>query len=277
MGGGGCIVGEGFQSELEGSVFSGIVIARGCGLCDPANSFAVAGFDDRSKAALAVCEGPVGCEVEIPTVGERRVGDVGSWGVIEQIPQEWPAIRGHSLSNLPRALNARSKRATTRGMVVVGMRAREVMTTPVETVHPDDEISEVLTRLARADFSGFPVIEDDRVVGIVSEQDLVDIFQPSDRTLWIPIGFPPFLESLTYGIDLSWDELDVGVDLVRNAGKPIRSVMTTPAVTVDAAEELDQIIELLAGDINRVPVLDDGRLVGIITRQDVLRALHERE
>ena len=160
------------------------------------------------------------------------------------------------------------------------MQARDVMTTEVETVSPDDEISSVLTRLSRANFSGFPVVEDDgRIVGIVTEHDLVDIFQPSDRTLWIPIGFPPFLESVTYGIDLSWDDLDVGVDLIRNASKPVRTVMSTDLETVTPDTSLEDTIDLL-GDpgrtINRLPVVDDGVLVGIITRQDVLEALYRQ-
>jgi CBS domain-containing protein len=113
-------------------------------------------------------------------------------------------------------------------------------------------------------------------VGIVTEADLVDLFQPSDRVLWIPVGFPPFLESLTYGIDLSWDRLDVGLDLVKNAGKPISDVMTTDPVTVDADANVEAVVSLLADadrDINRVPVLDGGELVGIISREDVLRRL----
>ena len=160
------------------------------------------------------------------------------------------------------------------------MQARDVMTTEVETVSPDDEISSVLTRLSRAEFSGFPVVEDDGgIVGIVTEHDLVDIFQPSDRTLWIPIGFPPFLESVTYGIDLSWDDFDVGVDLLKNASKPVRTVMSTDLETVRPDTALEDIIDLL-GDpgrtINRLPVVDEGVLVGIITRQDVLEALYRQ-
>lgn len=156
------------------------------------------------------------------------------------------------------------------------MRARDIMSAPVETVAPDDDVSEVLTRLARADFSGFPVVEDGTVVGIVTEEDLVDLFQPSDRTLWIPVGFPPFLESLTYAVDLSWDRLDVGLDLARNAGKPVGSVMTEDLVTVDADASIEEVVSLLGDetrDVNRLPVLEDGALVGIITRQDVLEAL----
>jgi CBS domain-containing protein len=156
------------------------------------------------------------------------------------------------------------------------MRVRDIMTTPVETVAPDDDVSQVLTRLARADFSGFPVVADGTVVGIVTEEDLVDLFQPSDRTLWIPVGFPPFLESLTYGIDLSWDKLDVGLDLVRNAGKPVSEAMSEDVVSIEADADLDEVIAMLGDDdrdINRVPVLEDGELVGIVSREDVLAAL----
>jgi CBS domain-containing protein len=157
--------------------------------------------------------------------------------------------------------------------------ARDIMTREVETVSPDDDVSEVLTRLARADFNGFPVTEDGIVVGIVTQGDLVDLFQPSDRTLWIPIGFPPFLESLTYAIDLSWDELDVGIDMAKNAGRSISEVMTEEVVTVGPKTDIDEILALIADedrDINRLPVVDEaGALMGIIARQDVLRTLKE--
>jgi CBS domain-containing protein len=158
------------------------------------------------------------------------------------------------------------------------MNARDLMTTDVETVHPDDEISEVLTRLARADFNGFPVVDDERVVGIVTQRDLVHIFQPSDRTLWIPVGLPPFLETIEYAIDLSWDELDTELDLLKHAGKPVRSIMTEDVVTVSPEADFDRILDLLADDerdINRLPVVDDGRLLGIVARQDVLRTVRD--
>ncbi|MFB6179634.1 MAG: HPP family protein [Halorientalis sp.] len=174
--------------------------------------------------------------------------------------------------------------------------AADIMETDVETVSPDEDVADVLTRLARAKFNGYPVVEDreprsgskqssgespdpgdGELVGIVTQGDLVDLFQPSDRTLWIPVGLPPFLESLTYAIDLSWDELDVGIDLARNAGKPIREVMTTDVVTVAPDDDIDHVLDLLCDerDINRLPVVSEGAVVGIIARQDVLRALRE--
>jgi CBS domain-containing protein len=156
--------------------------------------------------------------------------------------------------------------------------AADLMTTNVETVAPDDDIGEVLGRLARAAFNGFPVVDGDELVGIVTQRDLVGLFQTEDRTLWIPVGFPPFLETLTYAIDISWNDLDLGVDLLRNTNKPVRSVMTTDLVTVDRDASLDDLLNLLADeerDINRVPVVDGDELVGIVARQDVLRALRD--
>ena len=160
------------------------------------------------------------------------------------------------------------------------MNARDLMTTDVETVHPDDEISEVLTELAQEDFNGYPVVDDDgALVGVVTQHDLVHLFQPSDRTLWIPVGFPPFLETLEYAVDLSWDDLDTELDLLRHAGKPVSTIMTEDVVTVSPDATMDEMLDLLADDerdINRLPVLEDGRLVGILARQDLLRAIRDQ-
>ncbi|QIB75196.1 CBS domain-containing protein [Halogeometricum borinquense] len=158
--------------------------------------------------------------------------------------------------------------------------ARDLMTEDVETVSPDDDVSDVLGRLARADFNGFPVVdEDDHVVGIVTQHDLVGLFETKDRTLWIPIGLPPFMETVTYAVDISWDDFDLGVDLVKNMDKPIEKVMTPDVVTVEPDADLDAILDLLADDerdINRLPVIEDGRLVGVVARQDVIRAIRDR-
>ncbi|MFB6134673.1 MAG: HPP family protein [Halanaeroarchaeum sp.] len=158
------------------------------------------------------------------------------------------------------------------------MRASDLMTRDVETVQSDEEVSDVLTKLARRDFTGFPVVDDDgRLGGIITQRDLVDIFQPSERTLWIPVGFPPFLEPVEYAVDVSWNDLDVNIDLLRNANKPVSAVMTESVVTVEPDVSIDDVLAILADedrDINRVPVVSDGFVEGIISRQDLLRALY---
>ncbi|MEE6210084.1 CBS domain-containing protein [Salarchaeum sp. III] len=156
--------------------------------------------------------------------------------------------------------------------------ARDVMTADVETVDADDEVADVLGKLSRRKFNGFPVMEDGELVGVVTQRDFVDLFEPSDRTLWIPVGLPPFLETVEYAIDLSWDELDAELDLAAAAGKAVREVMTQDVETVSPDASIDDVLDILATDdpnVNRVPVLEDGELVGIITREDVVRAFRD--
>ncbi|MFW5917539.1 MAG: HPP family protein [Halorubrum sp.] len=161
------------------------------------------------------------------------------------------------------------------------MQARDLMETDVKTVAPDDDVADVFKRFARYPFSGFPVVDDDeRVVGVVTESDLVDLFEPDDETLWIPIGLPPFVDTLTYQVKPPWADLDMGVDMVRNANRPISEVMSTDVATVTADTDVEVVLDMLTGDdpnINRVPVVDgDERLVGIIARQDVIRAFRDK-
>lgn len=156
------------------------------------------------------------------------------------------------------------------------LRARDIMTTGVETARPDDEVGDLIERLANAAFNGFPIVEDGRVVGIVTQGDLVRLFRKKDRLVWIPIGVPPFSETLSYAVDFSLEEFDLGIDFVKNARKDVSEIMTRDVVTVDADTEATEVLSILASeerDINRVPVMEEGSLVGIITREDVLRAL----
>ncbi|MFB6254420.1 MAG: CBS domain-containing protein [Halobacteriaceae archaeon] len=161
------------------------------------------------------------------------------------------------------------------------MQARDIMTSNVESVTEDESVSDVLTKMARRNYNGFPVVNDEgELVGIVTQRDLVDIFQPSDRTLWIPIGLPPFLETVTYGFDLSWDELDTELDLMKNANRPVKEIMSVDVKTVRPDASLNTIIEILAlddRDINRIPVVENDQVIGIITREDVIKTIWEAD
>lgn len=159
------------------------------------------------------------------------------------------------------------------------MKASDLMTPDVETVQHDEDIGAVLQKMARRSFNGFPVVDDEgKIVGVVTQRDLVDIFEPSERTVWIPIGFPPFLETVDYAFDASWADLDLEIDLARHANDPVSSVMTEDVMTVTPEDDLETVLGILAAeepDINRVPVVREGFVEGIITRQDLLQALHE--
>lgn len=207
---------------------------------------------------------------------------MGSGGIVEEVTEWCPSVKGHGclFHQSLRCTRVCSKKATRETTLGIGMEAQDIMTVDVDTVHEEDEVRDVLTRLGRVNYSGFPVIDDKgRVVGVVTEHDLVDVFQPHDKTLWIPIGFPPFLETMTYGFEIPWDEVDIGLDLYRLSRQSISELMTSPAITVTPDTPISQVIEVLADeehDINRVPVITEKeRITGIISRQDVLRVISD--
>jgi CBS domain-containing protein len=70
----------------------------------------------------------------------------------------------------------------------------------------------------------------------------------------------------------------VGIDLAKHANKPISTVMVSDVVTVAPDDDLNHVLAILADeerDINRVPVIEADQVVGIITREDLLRTLHQ--
>jgi CBS domain-containing protein len=145
------------------------------------------------------------------------------------------------------------------------MHASDVMTTDVVTVGPDASVAEVARLLVEHRISAVPVVDaTGRLVGIVSEGDLIGrVETPTGRRAW-------WLELLT-------DPTALARDYVKTHGRRVTDVMTHPVVTVEAEASLGEIAGLLERrGIKRVPVVRDGRVIGIVSRADLVRALAVR-
>lgn len=138
------------------------------------------------------------------------------------------------------------------------MKIRDAMTEDVLTVEPRTSLKEVARLLAAHRISGLPVVADGTVIGVISEGDL--LFKergPSERN----------------GI-LGWllDEHGTTGQLKLEA-RDASGAMTTPPVTIESTRPLSVAAALmLEKGVNRLPVVDGGRLVGIVTRADLVRA-----
>lgn len=136
-------------------------------------------------------------------------------------------------------------------------KVRNVMSTDVVTVRPDTSFKDVVRALARRDVSATPVVDrSDRVLGIVSEADLL-------------------IKQGTQEVDLSRSLLTWyrGRRHLRQAtATTAGQLMTTPAVTVTASTTVAGAARTLTEHrVKRLPVVDDeGRLVGIVSRKDLL-------
>jgi CBS domain-containing protein len=137
------------------------------------------------------------------------------------------------------------------------MRVRHVMTTDVMTVAPDTDLRQVAALLVQKRISGVPVVEGERVVGVVSERDILFKERPSD--------------GLHRGV-LAW-LMDEGDLMLKVDARTALSAMTSPAVTIGPARSVaDAAALMLEEGVSRLPVLEGTQLVGIVTRHDLVRA-----
>jgi CBS domain-containing protein len=148
------------------------------------------------------------------------------------------------------------------------MKARDVMNSAVVAVRPDMSIDDIAKTLREHRISAVPVInEAGSPLGMVSEGDLIgrDETDREARLDW-------WLTLLAEGEALNPEFLAS----IHAPERRARDVMTGPVVTVGEETEIDEIARLLtAHRIKRVPVVRGGRIVGIVSRADLVRALAE--
>lgn len=143
-------------------------------------------------------------------------------------------VRGRGLEEVVQALLESVERTAGQPLT-----ARDLMKAPVRAVAPDRTVAEAERLMLRYGYSGLVVTEGSRVVGVVSRAD-------TER-------------ARRHGL----------------AHAPVKGVMSRPAVTIPPSMPLDEVQGLMIErGVGRLPVVEDGQLVGIVTRSDVLGELY---
>ncbi|OYV38437.1 MAG: hypothetical protein B7Z80_10025 [Rhodospirillales bacterium 20-64-7] len=144
--------------------------------------------------------------------------------------------------------------------------AGAIMTRRVVTLTPDDTVPAIAAKLAQHAISAAPVVDHGgEVVGMVSEDDLMRRFGAAaqSRSNW-------WLNLLAEGEQLAPEFLDY----IRLDRRRAAELMTRPVVAVAESMPVAEIADLLMKKhIKRVPVLRGGKLVGIVSRADIVRAM----
>lgn len=143
------------------------------------------------------------------------------------------------------------------------MRARDIMTTDPVTVPPETPLEAVAALMADRGISGLPVVDaDGRLVGLVTDGDLM-------RRLSAKEDKPASFFAALLGANA-----DQAQAYARAHGRRVRDVMSTDLATVTEDATVEEVAHILeTRRIRRVPVLRDGRLVGVVSRADLLRAV----
>lgn len=160
-------------------------------------------------------------------------------------------------------------------MLMTKLKVRDLMTTEVLTLRPDDTVKKAANRLALDNVSGAPIVDNkNHLLGFVSENDILHVIMKyQDKMDKQMVG-----DSL---LDYSMDSVIESDDNLKKVSEEIsniqmstimvRSVMTT---TPDAP--IIEVLRLMLRlGINRIPVLEKGILVGIISRGDIIFALYK--
>jgi cytochrome c2/CBS domain-containing protein len=147
------------------------------------------------------------------------------------------------------------------------MRAMDVMTPHVITVDPDTSVQALARLLSERGISGVPVVDrDERLVGTVSEGDL--LHRPETGTE------RRIEHRRSRWLDRIASDEDLAREYTKSHGRKVKDVTTSNVISVTDTMELTDVATLLETKrIKRVPVVRDGKIIGIISRANLVRAL----
>jgi CBS domain-containing protein len=145
------------------------------------------------------------------------------------------------------------------------MQAQNFMTRDVAAVSPDTSVHDIAALMVEKHISGVPVLaEDGKIIGIVSQSDLLhraEVGTERKHKWWFRI----------FG-----DSDALAREFAKAHGLKARDIMSRYVISVRDDAELSDVADILDNQrIKRVPVVREGRLVGIITRSDLVRALSQ--
>jgi CBS domain-containing protein len=142
------------------------------------------------------------------------------------------------------------------------LKVEEIMHAEWPILAPESTVEDAIKLFAEAQISGAPVVEDGRLIGIITEGDL--IFQDAE------IKSPGFLDILGGIVPLGNTE-EYRREALKSAGVTVGEVMTTDPDTITPEATLVEAATAMAEERRKIlPVVEDERLVGVVTRMDIL-------
>ncbi len=148
----------------------------------------------------------------------------------------------------------------------------DVMTREVITLRSSQSISDAVSKLAEHGISGAPVLdEEDRLVGIITEKDILNSLKLKNTRLEMVY---PSLSMVSVSFVEKMDKKETLEAFNDIANSTVSDIMTKNVVTVQTGSDLALVVDfIIAKEVNRVPVLDGSRLIGIVSRADIIKGL----
>jgi len=146
------------------------------------------------------------------------------------------------------------------------MKTKDIMTKEVVTVKPEMTIEELARLFTKHDISGAPVVDEaGGLIGIVTENDLIKM----EQRLHIPTIITIFDAVIYLGSSKKFEE-----DLKRMAATKVSDIYKRDVVTITENTTIEEVATIMCEkDIHHLPVVKKGKLMGIVGKKDVVRAI----
>jgi CBS domain-containing protein len=152
------------------------------------------------------------------------------------------------------------------------MKVRDVMNVKPVTIQADKPVSEAASVLRDSKISGMPVLDGEKLVGVISESDLLRLLSidEDEGGLWLPSPFEVF--EVPFRDLVKWERMRKSSEEIPN--KKVSDVMSRNLHEVGPEDTVEEAASIMTRHrINRLPVVIDGRMVGIVTRGDIISGL----
>ncbi len=152
------------------------------------------------------------------------------------------------------------------------MKVKDAMNKDVITCKPDDPVSTLAELFKKNHISGMPVVEKDKVVGIVSETDLLKLFKIPEVSGEMFLPSPFEIIEIPIRNVIRFEEFRKAHEDIRM--KPVKEIMKKKVYSISPESSLeDASVMMVKHSVNRLPVIENGKLMGILVRSDIIRAL----
>jgi len=149
------------------------------------------------------------------------------------------------------------------------MLVKDVMSENVITISPEESIRDAIEKMAKNNVSGLIVVENEKVVGIISESDIIK---------FLSSGFPEIKTPINVALSIL-QVLEGGIKIMNEMKKigelKVKDLMNKRVFSVKPEDTILEAARIMSKkDVRRLPVIDEnGKLVGVISRTDILKAL----
>lgn len=156
-------------------------------------------------------------------------------------------------------------------------KVRDFMRCDVFFVKPNHSVFDVAKVFSQNNISGAPVVDKGKVVGVVSISDIVKFMNVKLANADIIVHEPQSLSFLFLNlVKMGKDYVDFKKELERISKTEIKHMMSKKVVSISPEANLFEAAEMMEkNDVNRLPVIENGKLIGIIARADLIKALVE--